>query len=114
LFERLFRLIKRISKIIKVRELVADIKIGLENPADLGLLFAFLAPINILIRNFSTYSVVIEPDFSDEIPFKGYAYSNARVQPIFVITPIFGFFLSKPGLTIMKKLLSTKWKEKNR
>lgn len=113
LFKQLFYLIRRIFKRIQVRELVADTKIGMENPADLGLLFAFLAPFNILVRSFSPHSIVIQPDFSDETPIRGYLYGTARLQPIFIVPPVFGFLLSKPGLIVIKKLLAARWKEKS-
>lgn len=106
LFRQLSRLIKRILNVIKIRKLVADIKIGLENPADLGLLFAFLAPFNILVGAFSPYPIIIRPDFSDESPLRGHIYGIARVLPILTIIPIFEFLLSKPGFKVIRKLLS--------
>jgi hypothetical protein len=113
LFKQFFRLTKGIFNRIKIRELDANLKVGLENPADLGLLFALMAPLNLLVRGLSPYSIVVQPDFSDETPIRGYAYSMARLQPILVAPPLFGFLLSKPGLIAIKKFLSARWKEKS-
>ena len=113
LLKELFRLMKHIFNRMKFRKLVADIKIGLENPAELGLLFAFLTPFNILIRNCWPHSIIIQPNFSDETPLRGYAYGTARLLPILIVMPVLGFLRSRPGLIAIKKLLVARWKEKS-
>jgi hypothetical protein len=108
----LFRLIRGIFRKIKIKELAADLKVGLENPADLGLLFAFLSPLNLLTRYFSPYHVSLQPNFTEEAFLQGYACATARLQPIRLVPPLAGFAFSKPGFATIRKLVWAKWKAK--
>ncbi|MBM3148880.1 MAG: hypothetical protein FJ008_01365 [Chloroflexi bacterium] len=112
LASRFFRLVKNILRKIKIKELAADFKVGLENPADLGLLFAFLAPLNLLVHYFSPYSVSLQPNFTEEVFLQGHACATARLQPILLLPPLAGFVLSRPGLIVTRKLILAKWKAK--
>ena len=104
--------IKRILRHIKIRELVADFKVGLDNPADTGLLFAFLAPVNLLLRYFSPHHVRIEPSFASDTIIEGHLYGAVRLQPIQLAAPLLGFAFSLPTLRAVKKLVFYKWKRK--
>ena len=110
LARQFLRLIKRIFRRIKIRELAADLKIGLENPADLGLLFAFLAPLNLLIQYFSPHQIVLQPNFTEEVFLQGHAHATARLQPILLVPLLAGFAFSRPGFTTARKLILARWK----
>ncbi|MBM3167116.1 MAG: hypothetical protein FJZ94_06690 [Chloroflexi bacterium] len=112
LASQFFRLVRNIFRKIKIKELAADLKVGLENPADLGLLFALLAPLNLLARYFSPYPISLQPNFTEEAFLQGYAHATARLQPILFFPPLAGFILSKPVLIATRKLISAKWKVK--
>jgi hypothetical protein len=107
-----FRLIRNIFRKIKIKELAADLKVGLENPADLGLLFAFLTPLNLLARYFSPYPVSLQPNFTEEAFLQGHARATARLQPIQLVPQLAGFAFSKPGFVTIRKLVLAKWKAK--
>ena len=104
--------IKRILRHIKIRELVANFKVGLDNPADTGLLFAFLAPVNLLVSYFSPYHVRIEPSFAVDTIIEGNLYGAVRLRPIQLAAPLLGFTFSLPTLRAVKKLVWYKWKRK--
>lgn len=110
--EQLISFLKRIFRRIKVKEFTADFKVGLENPADIGLLFAFLAPLNLLLRYFSPHHIRLEPSFTSEAIIEGYLNGAVRVRPIHVAAPVIGFAFSLPTLRAMKKLVFSKWKGK--
>jgi len=104
--------IKRIFRRIKVKEFTADFKVGLENPADIGLLFAFLAPLNLLLSYFSPHHIRLEPSFTSEAIIEGYLNGAVRVRPIQLAAPLIGFAFSLPTLRAVKKLVFSKWKGK--
>jgi hypothetical protein len=112
LLKQLIRFIKGNIRRIKVREFAANLKIGLDNPADTGLLFAFMAPVNLAVSYFLPYQVKIEPSFSGEFPITGYLYGTARLWPIQLAASLLGFAFSLPTLRATKKLVLHKWKRK--
>ena len=109
---QLVSFIKRILRRIKVKTLIADFKIGLENPADIGLLFAFLAPLNLLLSYFSPHHIRIEPSFTSEAIIEGHFDGEVRLRPIQLTAPLIGFAFSLPTLRAVKKLVLSKWRRK--
>lgn len=112
LFRRLSRLVRNILSRIKIRELGANLRVGLDNPADTGLLFAFIAPANLLLSYASTDELRVQPSFADEAVLEGYLYGTARVRPIQLVAPLMGFAFSLPTLKAVKTLVLTRWKGK--
>ena len=112
LLKQLVNLIKQILSHIKIRELAVNFKVALENPADTGLLFAFTAPVNLLLSYFSPHQIKIEPSFASENILKGHLYGAVRLQPIQLTAPLIGFAFSLPTLRAVKKLVLSKWKGK--
>jgi hypothetical protein len=104
--------IKRIFRHIKIRELAANFKVGLDNPADTGLLFAFMAPVNLILSYFSPHQIRIEPSFAGETIIEGHLYGAVRLRPIQLAAPLIGFVFSLPTLRAVKKLVFSKWKGK--
>jgi hypothetical protein len=112
LLKRLRSFIKRIIRQIKVRELTANLKVGLDNPADTGLLFAFIAPVNLMINYFLPHPIKIEPSFTGESFITGYLYGAIRLWPIQLAASLIGLAVSLPTLRAAKKLVLYKWKRK--
>ena len=112
LLRQLVSLAKRIRRKIKIKELIANFKVGLDNPADTGLLFAFIAPANLLLRYFLPHQIKIEPSFAGETILEGHLYGELRVRPIQLAAPLMGFAFSLPTLRAVKKLVLSKWKRK--
>ncbi|UCH51939.1 MAG: hypothetical protein JSV54_04130 [Chloroflexota bacterium] len=109
---QLVSFLKRIVRRIKIKKLIADFKVGLENPADIGLLFAFLAPLNLLMSYFSPHHIRIEPSFTSENIIEGHFDGELRLRPIQLAVPLIGFAFSLPTLRAIKKLVFSKWKRK--
>ena len=101
-------LAKRLHRRIKIKELVANFKIDLDNPADTGLLFAFIAPANLLLSYFSPHHIRIEPSFAGETIIEGHLYGAIRLRPIQLAAPLLGFAFSLPTLRAVKKLVLSK------
>ena len=102
-------LAKRIRRHIKIKKLEANLNVGLDNPADTGLLFAFIAPANLLLSYFSPHRIRIEPSFTGDIIIEGHLYGALRVRPIQLAAPLMGFAFSLPTLKAVKKLVLSKW-----
>lgn len=113
LLKQLVNLIKKILNRIKLRDLAINLKVALENPADMGLLFAFTAPLNLLLSYFSPHQIRIEPSFVSETIIEGNLYGAVRVRPIQLAAPLIGFAFSSPTLRAVKKLVLYKWKRKD-
>jgi len=112
LLTQLRRFIIRTFKRIQVKELAANLRVDLENPADTGLLFAFIGPVNLLIDYFLSYPIKIEPSFTGESLLTGYANGVVKVMPIQMTASVIGLALSLPAFRVIKKLVLYKWKRK--
>jgi hypothetical protein len=109
---QLLSFIKRTIRQVKVRELVANLKVDLENPADTGLLFAFIAPANLLVNYFLPYPIKIQPSFTGESFITGYLDGAVRLWPIQFAVCLMGLAFSLPAMRAVKKLVIYKWKRK--
>lgn len=112
LLTQLHSFLKRIIRQIKVRELTANLKVGLDNPADTGLLFAFIAPLNLAINYFLPHPIKIQPSFTGESFITGYLYGAVRLWPIQLAASLIGLAFSLPALRAAKKLVLYKWRGK--
>jgi hypothetical protein len=112
LLKQLRSFIKRTIRQIKVRELAANLKIGLDNPADTGVLFAFIAPLNLAISYFLPNPIKIGPSFTGESFITGYLYGAVRLWPIQLAASLMALAFSLPALRASKKMVLYKWKRK--
>jgi hypothetical protein len=112
LLKQLGNFIMRTYRSMKVREFAANLKVDLDNPADTGLLFAFIAPVNLLTNYFLPYPIKIEPSFAGESFVTGYINARVKLTPIQVVAPATGFVFSIPSLRAAKKLVLYRWKRK--
>lgn len=112
LLKELRSFIIRTIRQIKVRELAANLKVDLENPADTGLLFAVIAPANLLMNYFLPYPIKIEPSFTGESFITGHLHGEIRLWPIQLAVCLTVLAFSLPTWRAVKKLVFYKWKRK--
>ena len=112
LLKQLSKFVVRTIRSIRVRKLAANLKVDLENPADTGLLFAFIAPLNLIVNHFLPYPLNIEPSFTGESFLAGHANAIIRLIPIQLAASLGGLAFSLPALRATKKLVLYKWKRK--
>jgi hypothetical protein len=112
LLRQLRSFIIRIVRQIKVRELAANLKVDLENPADTGLLFAVIAPANLLMNYFLPYPIKIEPSFTGESFITGHLHGEIRLWPIQLAVYLTALAFSLPTLRAAKKLVFYRWRRK--
>jgi hypothetical protein len=109
---RLKELRKDLFSCLNFRNLVADFKIGLGDPADTGLLFAFLGPATVFLGSSHQHQIRLEPSFSDDAIFQGYSHGTVRVRPIRLVPPFLKFAFSLTAIRVAKTIISSKWKRK--
>jgi len=105
-------LVKDIFNSLSIRRLKANFIIGLDNPADTGLLFAYIGSASVFLNHSKRYSINIKPSFEDGAVLKGYIHTVIRLLPIRLIIPLSKFIFSPPVLKIAKALFVSKWKKK--
>jgi len=102
-------LLKGILSHLRIRDLMADITVGLGDPADTGLLFAIIGPTIFFLGSSHFHEVRVQPSFEDEIVFKGYVSGALTLLPVQMVIPLLRFALSLPTMRIVKTLVVSKW-----
>lgn len=110
LLKQLWQLVRDILSRFKIREIGINLRIGLDNPADTGMLFAIVAPANYFLGSCLHKDINIQPSYDKDATFEGYLHGIVRVQPIEFIRPVAKFAFSLPAMRVMKKLAVAKWK----
>ena len=97
---------------LKIRDLAADFRLGLGNPADTGLIFALIGPTTFWLSSSFPLQIRVQPSFADEATFEGYSRGAVRLHPIQLVIPFLRFVSSLATVRMVKKLVLTKWKRK--
>lgn len=103
------RLLRDILKCIKIRDLRADFRVGLDDPADTGLLFALIGPTIFFLGSSRVHEIRVQPSFEDEAVFEGYLHGAVRLVPIQLVMPLLRFVFSLATLRLIKILVLAKW-----
>lgn len=106
------RLLFRLVRCFKIRDLSADLRVGLGNPADTGLLFAIIGPPFFFLDAAFPHRVKVRPVFTDEAILEGYLNGSVRLLPVKLVISLLGFTFSLPTLRVIKTLVRSKWKRK--
>ncbi len=109
--EQLKRLLKNVLGSFKIRDLKANFRVGLDNPADTGLLFAIVGPANLFLSSTFSHEIKLQPAF-DEAVFEGYSYGTVRLWPIKLVASFLRFPFSLAAVRVVRKLVLRKWKRK--
>lgn len=105
-------LVRDILSRLKIRDLAVDFRVGLDNPADTGLLFALIGPATFLLDSSRVHQIRVEPSFEDEAVFEGYLYGVVRLWPVQLVVPFLRFVFSLATIRVVKILVVSKWKRK--
>lgn len=100
----LLKLSRRILSGLRVRNLDARLRIGLDDPADTGMLYSALWPVLVPLTYNSSAKVLIELSF-EEPALDLTARGRIRVVPIQMVWPVLLFALSPAGLRAMKRMV---------
>lgn len=97
------RLLRQLLRHTQIRELRLQGRIGLDDPADTGLLFAALAPALSGLGAFPAVAVNVEPDF-ERPGLAGQASGAVRLVPARVLWALVRFLLSPEALRAARTL----------
>jgi hypothetical protein len=104
LFTQLRRLVVDILRSLKIKKLAANIKLGLENPADTAILFAVTGPFSFLC-SLLPYQISVLPSFDGDIIFEAHLHSTTRLLPILLVLALLKFVFSLPALRVARTLV---------
>ena len=110
LLKQLKRLLKDIFKGLKISDLRVNLRIGLDDPADTGLLFALIGPAIFFLGSSRFHEIKVEPSFEDRVVFEGNLSGALRFIPIRMTMHLLRFTFSTPAIRVFKKLIVAKWK----
>jgi len=112
LLKQLKRLLRDVLRHLKIRDLRVDFRVGLDDPADTGLLFALIGPATFFLGSSRVHEIKVQPSFEDEAVFEGYLSGALKLVPIQLVIPFLKFTFSLATLRVVKILVVTKWKRK--
>jgi hypothetical protein len=110
LLKQLKRLLQDILKCLKIRDLKVNLRIGLDDPADTGLLLALIGPATFFLGSSRVHEIRVQPSFEDEAVFEGYLHGAVRLVPIQLTIPFLRFVFSLAAIRTAKTLVLAKWK----
>ena len=93
---------------IKIKEIAVNLRLGLDDPADTGLLFAVIGAARPFLKLPRQYELTIQPSFSDQPFFQGYLRGVLRLQPIRLVIPLGRFVFSPAMLRVIRILVSSR------
>ncbi len=111
LLGQLGSLLRDILGQVRIRKLETNLRLGLDNPADTGLLFALVGPAIPFLSLSLPCRISVEPSF-DEAVFEGYFDGGVRLWPIRLVKAFVRFAFSSATVRVVKILVSTKWGRK--
>jgi len=112
MLKQLKRLLQDILKCFKIRDLRVNFRVGLDDPADTGLLFALISPATFFLGSSRVHEIRVEPSFEDAFVFEGYLSGALRLVPIQLAIPLLRFVFSSATIRATKTLVLAKWKRK--
>ena len=111
LIKQCLRFLENIFRHIRIKDFSGYIKIGFEDPADTGILFATIGAATSISNIYCPYPIKIEPSFEDRFVFESKLKGTFRVRPIQVTPTFMRFVFSLSTIRVLKVLISTKWRK---
>lgn len=98
---RVLQLTQTVLRRIQIRQLNVELRLGLDDPADTGRLWAVVGPVAGLLALPRTARIVIEPEFAAET-FDIHSQGRVRLIPIRLLLVILAFTLSPRTLRALR------------
>ncbi len=106
LMAQFFRLMKDVFRQVHFRGLDADLRIGLEDPADMAMLFGAAAATRPFLHFPAGYRFQLESSFQGENLAEGYFHTAFSVQPIRLIWPSLWFIFSPASFRLARAMVA--------
>jgi hypothetical protein len=101
-------LVRDVLSRIKIREVAVNLRLGLDDPAATGLVFAVIGAARPFMKLPRQYELTIQPCFSDQPFFQGYLHGVLRLQPIRLVIPVGRFVFSPTIFRVLRVLASSR------
>jgi len=98
------KLLARVFRQVKIKELAVRLRIGFDDPADGGMVFAVVGAARPFLRLPAGHEPTVQPVLSDHPFIEGYGHCVVRLQPIMLLMPFAQFIFSAPGMRIVREL----------
>jgi len=112
LIKQCIRFLENIIRHIRINNFGGNFRIGFEDPADTGILFATIGATTSIVNTYCPHRINIEPSFEDRFVFEGNLYGTIRMRPIQLTSPFMRFIFSLSTIKVLKVLVLAKWKRK--
>lgn len=106
---RFFKFVRNIFRLLNIRELKLNCRVGFDDPAETGLLFAAIGPAMVFVKPLRLFDIQIEPDFDREI-LRGYCKGDVRVFPIRLVSTLVIFVCSPITIRAIKAVIAARRK----
>jgi hypothetical protein len=106
------KLLRTILRRLEVRDFEAELTIGLDDPADTGMLIGVLTPAGIALSQLTGRPFTIRPSFGGAV-FEGRGAITVRVFPVRVLPATVRFLYSMPAFSAVKLMVRSRWKRKS-
>jgi len=106
------RLLRDVSRRVRLKHLSIDFVAGLDDPADTALVVGSLWVPAFLLNQSSSHVVRLQPSFEGGPVLQGDARVVLRVRPIHLVPPIVRFVCSRPAIRLLRFIVSSRWKRK--
>jgi hypothetical protein len=103
------RLARQMLGLLKVKRLDADLRVGLDDPADTAMLWSVLWPALIPLNSYGPMIFRVEPAFG-EAAFEVNVQGRVRLIPIQMVGPVLRFFVSREGWRLVRSMVVARWK----
>lgn len=107
----LLKLARQILSRVKVRQLDADLRVGLDDPVDTGMLWSVMWPALVSLNSSGPVKVRIEPSFA-EPALEASVHGRIRLFPIEIVGSLLGFVLSPAGLRAARLMVVSRWRQR--
>jgi hypothetical protein len=104
---RVLRLARDLFRLVHIRNLGLYVRMGLDDPADTGRLWAVVGPLAATLGSVPGARIIIEPEFSLQV-FEFSGEARIRLVPIQFVFVMLAFMLSVTTL----RALRTVWEER--
>lgn len=103
---RLIKFVKDIFKTIHIASFYLRIRLGLDDPADTGRLWAYMGPLAVSLSNLSNATINLEPEFQTEtLDVDG--SGRVRIVPLQVIFTVLAFVFSPVTINAFRQMRKT-------
>jgi hypothetical protein len=108
---KLLKLARQILSHLKVRQLEAELRVGLDDPVATGVLCSLMWPALVSLNSSGPLRVRIEPSFA-EPALEASVHGRTRLFPIEMVGPLLGFALSPAGLRATRLMVVSRWRKR--